>query len=199
MSVLQPLRRVLVSLRDRWDAYRHPKRLADARRRLRHQTRRHVVFVCLGNVCRSPYAARVAARLGMDRHVEIDSAGFIGPDRGPPDAALRVALRRGTDHADHRSKLLSSELAEKADALVVFDRYNVARMRSTFPAHMDRIFWLGDFDPVWSGKRAIIDPWGKADEEFDVTFERIERCVAVMLEVMEERGGEQNAPDSGGS
>lgn len=188
MPVLQALRRALVSVRDRWDAYRHPRRRSAASRRLRHRSPKHIVFVCLGNVCRSPYAAHVGTRLGIGRHVSVDSAGFIGPDRSPPDAALRVARSRGTDHGDHRSKLLTSEMAAKADALVIFDRYNASRMKSAFPAQTGRVFWLGDFDPVWSGKRAIIDPWGKSDEEFDVTFERIERCVAVMLEALEETG-----------
>lgn len=189
MSVLQAPRRLLVSLRDRWDAYLHPKRHATAIRRLRDPYPRHVVFVCLGNVCRSPYAAYVATRLGMGQQASVDSAGFIGPDRSPPDAALRIAVKRGTDHAGHKSKLLTTELAGKADALVIFDRYNASRMRSAFPAQTDRVFWLGDFDPVWAGKRAIIDPWGKPDEEFDVTFERIERCVTVMLEAMEDPDG----------
>lgn len=139
------------------------------------------VFVCLGNVCRSPYAARVAAATDG---VSFDSAGFIGPDRSPPDAALRVALQRGVDHSDHRSKILTPELADRADALFVFDRYNVARMKAAFPQQLKRTFWLGDFDPVWSGKRAIIDPWGKSDGEFDITFERIERCVASLLDTL---------------
>lgn len=189
MPVLQALRRFLVTLRDRWDVYRHPERHASARRRLGTRDAEHIVFVCLGNVCRSPYAARVAAGRAVREDLTIDSAGFIGPDRPPPDTALRIARRRGLDHADHRSKLLTRELAENADALVIFDRYNVARLRTSFPEHADRMFWLGDFDPWWSGKRAIIDPWGKDDAAFDETFARIERCVDVMLQVIEAPDG----------
>lgn len=184
MPVLKALRRILVAIRDRWDAHRHPARHASARRRLGARRADRIVFVCLGNVCRSPYAARVAMARATGNDLAIDSAGFIGPDRRPPDAALRVAKNRGIDHADHRSKLLTAELAEEADALFIFDRYNVARLRTSFPAHADRMFWLGDLDPEWSGKRAIIDPWGKDDAEFDATFARIERCVEVMLQVV---------------
>lgn len=184
MPVFKALRRILVATRDRWDAHRHPTRHASARRRLGARSADRIVFVCLGNVCRSPYAARVAMARAAGNDLAIDSAGFIGPDRSPPDAALRTAANRGIDHSDHRSKLLTPELAEEADALFIFDRYNVARLRTSFPAHADRMFWLGDLDPEWSGKRAIIDPWGKDDAEFDETFARIERCVEVMLQVV---------------
>jgi len=177
-------RRILVAARDHWDAQSHPRRLDTAQVRMRERAPTSVVFVCLGNVCRSPYAARVAERDAGGR-ITVDSAGFIGPNRPPPDAALRVAQRRGVDHADHRSKPLTPQMVAHADALVVFDRFNVARMRAEFPGHMERVFWLGDFDPVWAGKRAIIDPWGKDDTEFDITFERIERCVAAMLEAID--------------
>ena len=180
MSIFSLTRRALVAVRDGWDAHTHPRRRAAARARLRDLAPTSIVFVCLGNVCRSPYAARIAEQMAPDR-LRFDSAGFIGPGRQPPDGALRVAVERGTDHADHRSKLLTAELAAEAGALVVFDRYNVARMRSAFPQHMDRVFWLGDFEPVWAGKRAIIDPWGKEDADFHLTFERIERCVSEMI------------------
>lgn len=184
MPVLKALRRILVAVRDRWDAHRHPTRHVSARGRLETWGADHIVFVCLGNVCRSPYAARVAMARRNGPDLAVDSAGFIGPDRSPPDTALRVAKRRGIDHGDHRSKLLTPELAEKADALFIFDRYNVARLRTSFPGHADRMIWLGDLDPKWSGKRAIIDPWGKDEAEFEETFARIERCVDVVLEVL---------------
>jgi protein-tyrosine-phosphatase len=186
-SILSLPRHILVAARDRWDAHTHPSRRAAAQARLRDRPPTSIVFVCLGNVCRSPYAARVAEKVAGDR-LAFDSAGFIGPGRQPPDAALRVALERGTDHADHRSKLLTPELADEAGVLIVFDRYNIARMRSAFPHQMDRVFWLGDFDPVWAGKRAIIDPWGKEDTDFHVTFERIERCVAEMIATLDGAG-----------
>jgi protein-tyrosine-phosphatase len=55
-------------------------------------------------------------------------------------------------------------------------------VRSTAGAKADRILWLGDFDPEWAGKRAIADPWGKPVEEFQRTFERIERCVNAVVD-----------------
>jgi protein-tyrosine-phosphatase len=64
-----------------------------------------------------------------------------------------------------------------ADAVFVFDRFNVKRLRAAPGVRMDRVFWVGDFDPEWAGKRAVVDPWGKDTAEFERIFLRIERCV----------------------
>ncbi len=119
----------------------------------------------------------------MARHV--DSAGFIGPGRPPPDTALEVARSRGIEHANHRSKTLTPELLESADVVFLFDRFNVARLRRFGGRAPRRVFWLGDFDPMWAGKRAIIDPWGKPRKEFERTFERIERCIDEVARVLD--------------
>lgn len=180
---LARLRSALVAVRDRLDARLHPGRRARASERLRALQPSSILFLCLGNVCRSPYGAHVLSARSMN--VLVDSAGFIGPDRAPPDMALEVARARGIDHADHRSKALTEELMSGAEAIFLFDRGNVARLRKFAGPDMSRVFWLGDFDPEWAGKRAIIDPWGKPREEFDRTFERIERCVDEVVRVLE--------------
>lgn len=120
--------------------------------------------------------------------IDVSSAGFIGPGRAPPDTALSVAKSRGIDHSDHRSQTVTPELMASSDVTVVFDRFNVRDVRRSPGARLDRLFWLSDFDPMWTGRRAIIDPWGKGFEEFDETFARIERCVLEMLSVLEPTG-----------
>jgi protein-tyrosine-phosphatase len=94
---------------------------------------------------------------------------------------------RNLDHADHRSQVVTPELLADSDAIFVFDRFNVAELRKLGGIGPERVFWLGDFDSLWSGKRAIIDPWGKPAEEFDRTFERIERCIEEVVRVLEHR------------
>jgi protein-tyrosine phosphatase len=153
----------------------HPYRRARARRRLREIAPGSVLFVCVGNVCRSPYAERVLGREGNGA-VRAVSAGIMGPGRRPPAKALEVARARGVEHADHTSRVLTRDLIEATDVLFVFDRHN-ARSLPKRGRRADRIFWLGDFDPQWAGRRAILDPWGKPIDEFERTFERIERCV----------------------
>jgi protein-tyrosine phosphatase len=184
VSIPSALRSRLVAVRDWVDGRLHAKRRRQAIDRLVEMNPRSVLFVCLGNVCRSPYAKWSAeARLdGASDAPTFDSAGFIGPDRPPPDRALAAARGRGIDHESHRSKTLDADLVNEADLVVIFDRGNLTRLRGTRGARTDHVLRLGDLDPTWTGKRAIIDPWGKADEEFERTFDRIDRCLDVLLE-----------------
>jgi protein-tyrosine phosphatase len=175
MSLSSALRRRLVQAKDALDGKLHPWRRARAAARLRDLEPSSALFICLGNVCRSPFGERALARRGTGLRVE--SAGFILPGRPPPDDALTVARGRGVEHADHVSRTVTPEMLTAADAVFVFDRFNVKRLRAAPGVRMDRVFWVGDFDPEWAGKRAVVDPWGKGSVEFERIFLRIERCV----------------------
>ena len=182
--MLAILRRRAVALRDAVHRRLHPGRRRRAIERFRSLDPSSVLFVCLGNVCRSPYAERTLAAL-VGPAVHVDSSGFIGPGRAPPDKALAAAKRRGVVHDDHRSKTVDADALRDADAVFVFDRYNAADVLGMPGVDPDRVFWLGDLDPQWSGKRAIIDPWGRDDRDFDAVFERIDRCVGEVASLLE--------------
>lgn len=191
--LLSPLRRLLVRLRDARDRRLHPTRLQRAREDLREGSSDSVLFVCLGNICRSPYAEHVF-RSRPEASAEVASAGFILPGRRPPENALEVAASRGVPTHEHRSRVVTEELLAASDVIFIFDRFNARRLRKVGSVPNARVFWLGDFDPEWAGKRAIIDPWGKSIGEFDRTFARIERCVDEVIRVLSERA---HAPATG--
>ncbi|HSM60253.1 MAG TPA: hypothetical protein VK849_05625 [Longimicrobiales bacterium] len=183
MPPVLSLRSKLVAVKDGVEGVLHPLRGGAARRRLQRMAGPSVLFVCLGNVCRSPYGERVLkTRAGSGWNVL--SAGFIGPDRAPPETALRVARRRGVVHDDHRSRLVTPRMLASADTVFFFDRHNRARLLAVPGVRPQRLFWLGDFDPEWDGKRAIPDPWGKADGDFERVFARIERCVDQVWDIV---------------
>lgn len=176
------------------DARLHPNRLERARRRVSELRPRSVLFVCLGNVCRSPYAERAFnSRVGP--HVRATSGGFIGPDRPPPEPALEAAAARGIEHRDHRSRLLTSDILEGADAIFIFDRHNMKSVRSKVTTDPHRVLWLGDLDPIWAGKRAIIDPWGKPASAFEQTFERIDRCLSTIVPAVSDAAEDSETTD----
>lgn len=181
MKILKSVRRQIVDIRDSLDAKAHSSRRDRAKHRLSIGALHPLLFLCYGNVCRSPYAERVTLRSGG----LAGSAGFYGPDRTPPDTALSAAIRRNIDHADHRSQLVTATQLIDAAAIFVFDRYNVAALRKRADVDFNKVYWLGDFDPIWAGKRAIIDPWGKTLADFLSTFERIERCVDEVVAVLQ--------------
>jgi protein-tyrosine-phosphatase len=182
--VIELLRRPLAAVRDRVDGLLHLRRRRIAAARLAELRPATVLFVCLGNVCRSPYAARVLASRTTQPLVA-RSGGYLGPGRSPPSEALQAARARGIEHSDHVSRILSPEEVGAADVIFVFDRFNVRDVRRSRSARPTPVLWLGDFDPLWTGKRAIIDPWGKPQAEFDSTFARIERCVDEVVRALD--------------
>lgn len=183
VSILRYIRSRLRDVLDWVDGRLHRRRREAALTTVARISPESVLFVCLGNICRSPYAKYRAEELtnGSPTPTRFDSAGFIGPDRPPPEHALVAAGRRGIEHGSHRSKTLSAPLVNEADLVIVFDRGHLRRLRKTDGVRMDHVVRLGDLDPEWTGKRAIGDPWGKPQEEFDRTFERIDRCVDALL------------------
>jgi len=171
------------AVRNRVDGALHPARRERARQTIRraYADGGRVLFVCLGNICRSPYAeAWLRARTGGWK---ASSAGFIGPGRPADATAVSVARARGIDHRAHRSRVVDRASLASADALVVFDRGHLRRLRRLEPRHAERAVLLGDLDPGWPGRRSIPDPYGGEEEVFRRTFDRIERCVGEIARI----------------
>jgi len=141
------------------------------------------LFVCHGNICRSPYAAAVANRLLSERgtsRIHADSAGFFGPDRPSPDTAVEVARERGLDLGAHRSKLVTPELVRTARLIIVMDPSQRATLIGRY-GRADDIVVMGDLDPEPCSRRAIRDPVEQPREVFAASYSRIERCVAALV------------------
>ena len=111
-----------------------------------------ILFVCMGNICRSPTAEGVFRRLVSERApglaVEIDSAGTHGYHVGePPDArAVAAAARRGIDLRAIRARSVNDEDFDRFDLIVAMDRLNLATLVDRSPAHArERIRLFMDF------------------------------------------------------
>jgi protein-tyrosine phosphatase len=133
-----------------------------------------VLFVCLGNICRSPLAEAAfrqeAERRGLD--VEIDSAGTGAWHVGhPPDRrAQAVARRHGVDIGGYRARQVASEDFRRFTHVVALDRDNLAALKALRPrdATAELLLLL---DAV-EGRRgeAVADPYFGDDAGFDVTW-----------------------------
>lgn len=132
-----------------------------------------VLFVCLGNICRSPLAEaafrREAERLGLD--VEIDSAGtgewHIGH---PPDRrAAAVAKRNGVDIGHLRARRVTPDDFRRFDHIVALDAENLADLRAMRPADATaRLSLL--LDHAGRAGETVADPYYGEDEGFDATW-----------------------------
>lgn len=157
----------------------HPYRRRYAEAMLRSAPVSSVLVLCLGNICRSPYAAaRLRAALGTEWPGQVDSAGFIGPNRPSPWEAVNVAREHGIDLTEHRSRTVVAEDVATFDLIVVMEAEQLARLNATFRARAPRVLVLGDLDPEPIARRSIVDPFGRGLGEFRSSYARIDRCTA---------------------
>ncbi len=169
---------------------RAPERLAHPlrhRRALEQLARADIapefLFVCHGNVCRSPYAAHAFARAlpaALAARARISSAGFVGAERPAPPEAVRAAARRGIDLSDHRSRLVAGGAAPRRGLVLVMNEAQRAAVCRLLGRADDDVLVLGDLDPEPIDTREIRDPWGAEEEVFDASYARIDRCVGVL-------------------
>lgn len=189
-SAFQGLREVAVRLGARRvarEARELPQRLLHSRRRraLGEHVRRlgppsRVLFVCQGNIYRSPYAAmafEAAVPAQLKGMVLVESGGFVGPNRPSPAAAIATAERRGVDLRAHRSSLLTPDRVRQADLIVVVDPAQKRAITTRYPNVAARVVVLGDLDPEPIRTRAITDPWNQNETVLQQSYDRVERCV----------------------
>lgn len=136
-----------------------------------------VLFVCLGNICRSPLAEAAfraeAERLGLD--VEIDSAGTGDWHIGhPPDRrAAAVALRNGLDISGLRARQVSAEDFRRFDHIVALDTQNFADLAAMRPeGGKAELSLLLDHVPGREGE-AVADPYYGEDAHFDIAWAEV--------------------------
>ena len=171
--------RAVRAAKHRADRFAHPFRRRRALTQLAALRPARILVICYGNICRSPYAAEMLKKtLGPDAGVDVVSAGLYGPDRPSPDRAIEAAAQLGVDLLPHRSQLVSAELLERSDLVLVMDASHYRALRSDFGVPASNIFFLGDFDPDVDGTREVPDPYGKPLPTFAACYERLNRCIA---------------------
>lgn len=154
---------------------------------------RSVLFVCLGNICRSPFAELVAARRSEQRSpgaMVFASAGIHTKQAAQPPAEARsVAKRFGISLDAHRPQQLTRELVDAYDMVVVMETSQLDLLRARYPDLRERVFLLSMFDEGASGleRYAIADPFGLTPEAFQECYRRIERTVSALLHEIEVR------------
>lgn len=154
---------------------------------------RSVLFVCKGNICRSPFAEHVARKLFHDlvgdakQSIAFQSAGLhVTVPKAPQKTAIVVAHRFGVSLEEHRSQPISQELVAASDVIVAMEGWQYDELRSRFKVYKDKICLLSLFfrdAPSRFGYDAfnIRDPYGGSQNTFEECFEKIERAVKVLL------------------
>lgn len=149
-----------------------------------------ILFICSGNVCRSPMAEYLLrARLrGPLARWRVGSAGVAAMDGWPasPEAVAALA-ERGIDLTPHRSRFLSPELVDDAAMIVVMTRGHDESVRQRFPEAAGRVFLLRGFD---GGAREedLADPIGLPLDGYRQARDQIEAALPDLMLFMHESG-----------
>lgn len=148
-----------------------------------------VLFVCMGNICRSPTAEGVFRQLVASRapglDFEIDSAGTHDYHVGePPDArAIAAAARRGIDLRPLRARRVADEDFERFDLIVAMDRLNRETLRERSPAALqERIRLFMEFAAGQRGIEDVPDPYYGGPLGFEQVLDLAEEAAKGLLE-----------------
>lgn len=148
---------------------------------------RRVLFVCLGNICRSPTAEGVlraiAAREFPSLSIDIDSAGTADYHAGePPDRrTVAAARRRGYDLAGLRARQLQPADFNRFDMVLAMDRSNLAEIESRRPPHAPaRLALFLEFAPE-SSVAEVPDPYYGGIEDFERVLDLCEAAARGLL------------------
>lgn len=156
------------------------RRAARARVALREAAT--VLFVCKGNICRSPFAAAYA-RARLPARVRVLSTGYFPrAERAAPPEAVEAAREHGIDLAAHRSSVVSEDLMRAADVVFVFDEENHRTLAARFPFARGKLHRLAGLVP--DGGRDVSDPYGKGVEDFRAAY----RLIRLALDALAGRG-----------
>src|ERR1700749_48631 len=139
-----------------------------------------ILFVCLGNICRSPTAEIVfrgfLSREAPDLRVEVDSAGTAGYHVGsPPDSRTRqAALRRGYDMTALRARMVEPEDFSRFDLILAMDRQNLDTLHERAPAAArERIRLFLEFAHE-AGATEVPDPYYGGANGFEEVLDLVE-------------------------
>lgn len=155
-----------------------------------------MLFVCLGNICRSPLAENVFRQQVEARGVadwfEIDSAGTSGYHRGaPPDRrSAETARRRGLELVGASRQLTAQDL-RRYDWVIAMDAENLDAIEALGSATggTARIHRLREWDPESGGVLDVPDPYYGGDRGFEDVHDMVERsCAALLDHLLRERG-----------
>ncbi|MFP4416216.1 MAG: hypothetical protein ACLFSB_02995 [Chitinispirillaceae bacterium] len=136
-----------------------------------------VVFVCTGNICRSPMAEGILRyRWGQEKRddLRVSSMGIHGLDLQPPSKlSAQLCAEHGIDISSHRSRPLVFDELNEADFIFTMDFVQQEFIQMFFPALRQKVYLLGAWPDKPGRKNVIKDPIGGSAKVYQKTFESI--------------------------
>lgn len=157
--------------------------------RLRQKDKVRILFVCLGNICRSPAAEGVMRQMAENRGVadrfEIDSCGFYGGHAGDlPDRRMRVhAFQRGYNLTHHSRQIRPSDF-DNFDIIIGMDERNISALHDAAPTLDDdaKIVRMAELMRLHPGADCVPDPYYDGAEGFELVLDLLEDGCANLID-----------------
>jgi len=137
-----------------------------------------VLFVCSGNICRSPIAEGFLKKMLRDRlgeaseEIQVLSAGLNVFEGYATEEAFQLMRDEGVDLSNFRSRQLTLEMVEKADLILTMQRSHKLHVFALDPRARDKTFTLKEFSGE-TEKPDIADPYGRGIEAYKACAEEI--------------------------
>ncbi|WP_064976340.1 low molecular weight protein-tyrosine-phosphatase [Alistipes provencensis] len=152
------------------------------------ESKTRILFVCLGNICRSPAADGImhdiVKKRGVADRFTIDSAGTYGGHRGElPDARMRSAASRRGYVLTHRSRQVSEEDFGRFDMIVAMDDMNYETLNRLAPSReaARKIYRMAEFCRRHPDRTYVPDPYYEGHEGFELVLDMLEDgCEGIM-------------------
>ena len=136
---------------------------------------RHILTLCVGNICRSPLAQALLARELPEHHVR--SAGLSAMVGYPADPeVIRVAKEQGLELQAHRAQQVTSVMCQQAELILVMEQEHKTQLEQLYPQVRGKVFRLGLY-----GQFDIADPYRQSREAFDTAYQGISQGIADWL------------------
>ena len=140
-----------------------------------------ILFVCLGNICRSPAAhgimEQVVKNRNMEEVVEIDSAGTYGGHAGElPDYRMRSAASQRGYNLTHRSRKFREDDFYDFDKIIVMDDMNYENVSRMAPqrSYLDKVYRFVEFCHNYPDRSYVPDPYYEGREGFELVLDMLE-------------------------
>jgi protein-tyrosine phosphatase len=154
-----------------------------------------ILFVCMGNICRSPTAHGVfrqqVARAGLAERVRVESAGTHNyhPGRPPDERSQEHAARRGYDLSDLRARQIRASDFERHDLILAMDWDNLALVQEQCPsAHQHKVRRFTEFCRELDAT-VVPDPYFGGPQGFEEVLDLVEDACAGLLQHVQQRLG----------
>jgi protein-tyrosine phosphatase len=151
------------------------------------QQEKKVLFVCLGNICRSPLAEGIFRKkvedLGLENSFLIDSCGTSGYHTGElADYRARKVAKKNKIELQHRARKFTKNDFNDFDVIIAMDTQNLFEIqRLAQPVQMEKVKLMMEFSDQFPAERNVFDPYYDTEEKFEEVFQLLDFCSSKLL------------------